>query len=181
MGIIIYASHRGMKILPDVERRAIFSSKDFLYLSGLCTCVHYICLDCIHVCVVLHLFGLCNYMCSRSYICLDCVNQLSYPFSLLRLYTWVRAVLHTVQQFFSNCCFNLQREQNIIKECLIHNTLQIYVTVWYFPINVCVFLHTSIKIRRNFSISFRCFKTYSVSIFSSWCKVTKIFEKWWCI
>lgn len=143
--------------------------------------ISYICLDCVHVCVVVHLFGLCNYMCSRSYICLDCVNQLSYPFSLLRLNTWVRAVLHAVQQFFSNCCFNLQREQNIIKECLIHNTLQIYVTVWYFPINVCVFLHTSIKIRRNFSISFRCFKTYSVSIFSSWCKVTKIFEKWWCI
>lgn len=55
-----------MNILLDVERRAIFSSKDilYMYLSGLCTRVLiYICLDCVH-----------DYMCVLFYICLDFIH-----------------------------------------------------------------------------------------------------------
>lgn len=142
----------------------------FLSLSRLCTVsLYYIFLDCVHVFIILYLSGLCTCMCcftlvrivymfSLSYICLDWVNQLSYSFSFLRLDAWIRAVLHTVQHFFSNCCFNLQRKKSV-------STPPLYVTVWYLPIHVCGFFFMSIKTRRNISIAFRCFKTFSISNF----------------
>lgn len=112
-----------------------------LYLSGLCKCVlsslyFYLCLDCVQFHYIIFFWIV--YMFSLSYICLDWVNQLSYSFSFLRLDTWIRAVLHTVQHFFPNWCFNLQRKKSV-------STPPLYVTVWYLPIHVCGFFLCQLK------------------------------------
>lgn len=130
----------------------------FVWTVYMCSLSFYLCLDCVQFHYYNILFFWIVYMFSLSYICLDWVNQLSYSFSFLRLDAWIRAVLHTVQHFFSNCCFNLQRKKSVI-------TPPLYVTVWYLPIHVCGFFFMSIKTRRNISIAFRCFKTLSISNF----------------
>lgn len=143
-GNIVYASpkceERGYSFVPSY---LIFVWIMYMYV------LFYICLDCVHVfiiflfcldCVQFHyiVFFWIVYMFSLSYICLDWVNQPSYSFSFLRLDAWIRAVLHTVQHFFSNCCFNLQRKKSV-------STPPLYVTVWYLPIHVCGFFLCQLK------------------------------------
>lgn len=132
----------------------------FVWTVYMCSLSFYLCLDCVQFHYIIFFWIV--YMFSLSYICLDWVNQLSYSFSFLRLDTWIRAVLHTIQHFFSNCCFNLQRKKSV-------STPPLYVTVWYLPIHVCGVFFMSIKTRRNISIAFRCFKTFSISnFFPTW-------------